>query len=97
MYPESPRLRFLRFKDEAKKHAAMMETLTFERASDAAMLQVSLNLPSANSCPETAAANHHRMEGAKLFLGILMTIGDPEIAVPDKPDKGLNYEATKIK
>lgn len=91
MTPVSPRERFLLDKEAAKAHAAMMASTLFERASDAAMLQVQLNLPSAPNS-ESASANFYRIQGAQLFLGILMTIGDPSIIVHDKPKHDLNYD-----
>lgn len=98
MTPQSPRARFLADKHAAEAHAKVMSSQLFEKASDAAMLQTQLNLPAYNSSDkDTAAANHHRMEGAMLFLNILLTLGDPIPIAGDPPRKELNYEATKVK
>jgi hypothetical protein len=94
MTPLSPKDRFLQAKDDASAHAKMVSSALFEKASDLAMLQTQLNLPNAR---EDAAANSYRLEGARLFLAILMTIGDPRPENPKLPDNSLNYEATKIK
>lgn len=96
MIPLSPRARFLANKELAKAHSALMASVQFERAADAAMLQTQLDLPiSVNS--EGAAANHYRMQGAKYFLLNLLTLGDPIPELPTPPDQSLNYEATKVK
>jgi hypothetical protein len=98
MNPLSPKERFLTDIPLADRHRAFVSTVDFERASDAAMLQTQVNLPQYGSPdPVMAAANQHRMEGALLFLGILMTIGDPVKAAPTPPDTGLNFDATRVK
>ena len=96
MTPLSPKLRFLQSKDAAEAHAKLMSSVQFEKASDTAMLQTALNLPLATNI-EQSAANNYRMQGAAFFLLTLMTLGDPIPEMPPLPDKGLNYEATKIK
>lgn len=98
MTPLSPKARFLMDKNTAEAHAKAVSTRLFEMATDAAMLQTQLNLPATYATePHSAAANHHRMEGAMLFLNVLMTIGDPIPERPAPPDKGLNFDATKVK
>jgi hypothetical protein len=66
----------------------MTGSITFEMATDAALLQTMCNLPEGL---DQAAANHHRMEGARLFLNILMTIGDPPKPPPEPDNNGLKY------
>ncbi len=66
----------------------MASTIAFETAADAALLQTQYNLPEG---VDLAAANHHRMEGARLFLSILMTIGDAPKEQPVPENKGLKY------
>ena len=94
MTPLSPKHRFLQDKDLAKAHAAMMASVQFEKASDLALLQVGFNLPVANKVEEMetmAAANHYRMQGAYLFLGVLLTLGDPIAENAPPPNTGLDY------
>ena len=42
--------------------------------------------------PEQAAANNFRMEGARLFLSILMTLGDIPLKDTQPKDEGLKYD-----
>lgn len=96
MTPLSPKTRFLQNKLESEAHAKLMASALFEKAADAAMLQTALNLPIATAS-DVATANYCRIQGAQLFLSILMTLGDPIPERPTPPDASLNFDATKIK
>ena len=95
MIPKSPKTRFS-LSPHAEPHSKWTGTLAFEEATDAAMLQTQFNLPEHNSQHsgsfiDQMAANHHRMEGARLFLSILMTIGDKPKETPTPENDGLKY------
>lgn len=66
----------------------LVATNQFQEAVTAALAQMAVNN---NSPPDlaTAASWHFRMEGAKQFIGILMSLNDSQ-AKP-QPVKGLNY------
>lgn len=76
---EAAKTRFTQTPD-AQTFRALVASLAFERAADAALLQFVNNLAlSANI--EQAAANEFRTQGAKLFLQLLCDIGRPDQVV----------------
>lgn len=85
MTPKSPKTRFLSG-PYAQEFSKLSSRVEFEVAADAALIQTQFNLPEGD-----AAANHHRMEGARLFLSILMTIGDSPVEAFKKSSSELQY------
>lgn len=77
----TPKQRFLRTQ-HAEPAANMLATITFEEASDAAILQFIEELGIVESVEMSAARNWKR-EGALRFLEILKTIGKAEQPPPD--------------
>lgn len=73
----SPKQRFLRQKQLSETFHQMVSTIEFEEGSDAALLQFMDNLSLAND-PQDAVARNFKLEGAKLFLAVLLAIGRPE-------------------
>lgn len=86
---DSPKIRLLKNESLREAHSSVVSTLAFEMAADLAMIQMLHNLPSGG---DNAAANHHRMEGAQMFLSVLMTIGDNSEIKKINP-QGLDYKA----
>jgi hypothetical protein len=83
---ESPRQRFLKQpEDELKRVATVLRSDTIWVCCDTALLEYVWNQTPTND-PMTSAANQHRLEGARAFANLLMTLADPTKKVePPKP------------
>jgi len=78
----TPKAKFLTLKDLVNRHLDTVMSESFQRASDTALLQFLLESPTTTD-PVVAAANYHRIIGARDFLEKLHKIA--EVSEPLKP------------
>jgi len=81
----TPKQRFHQRSDDVKQHASVVNNLAFMGWLDVAMLEYQGKLSSAGDLT-TAAANFHRIEGARGFIGEFLTLSKT-ISVPEKSDR----------
>lgn len=70
-----PKEAFLQKTDVAAQFRKMSESIPFEEASNAAMLEFVARIPE-QAAEAEAAANNYRLEGARQFLKILTSIAE---------------------
>jgi hypothetical protein len=89
--PTSPKQRFLRSKALAERVDNFLTSADFQAAADAAMMQVVTDIGD-NAEPNAAAAAHHRLAGAKMFLKTLQSISEhPKPSPRKKPQDNLHH------
>ena len=81
----TPKDRFLQRTDDVKQHASLANNLAFINSLDVALLQYQAKLSSAGDLT-TAAANFHRIEGARGFIESFLGLSKT-ITVPQKTDR----------
>lgn len=70
----APQTRFLQSKEDVATHASIVQSSSFIKAMDLALLQFAENLGRSND-PHAAMANCHRMEGARDFIALFKNFG----------------------
>ncbi len=88
---ESPRQRFQKSEQLAAVHNVVVASAQFKTACDMAMLELVENLFS-GSDPQNAIANAFRIDGAKIFLATLQTIGQPSTSKTTKIEDNLKHQ-----
>lgn len=75
----SPRDRFQQHDGLAKEFDRIVSTDVFEQGADAALLQLTDGLTGGGNDQVSAVANHFRLDGAKRFLAILLTLSKKQV------------------
>jgi len=84
----SPRLRFQENKAYVSAHKELVVSDQFRAACEAALVQVTVGLPESDDS-SVAAANWHRIEGARAFLKTLLNVAESAPLPPAKPTQNL--------
>lgn len=90
----SPKTRFQESGDSVSKHRDLVDSTTFQRASDFAMLEYANTL--AEQATDANASIHValRLRGAREFLGVLRNLSEKPTAPPATPAiRTLNHNA----
>lgn len=82
-----PQLRYRKRAEVASAHRDLVVSDRFLAAADAALLQTVMNLPDTTD-PAEAAANWHRVAGAREFLRTFINLGEQPVVLPPKPKPG---------
>ncbi len=85
-----PKSRFLDSRRFADSHRELVVSDSFRTASESALLHFVLEIPAA-STDLIAAANWHRVEGAREFLKTLINLAEVHKAPPAPPPQNLNH------
>lgn len=89
----SAKERLLAEKAIANQHLDTVSSEAFLRAAEAALLEMVMAAPSEVSEAD-AAANYHRIVGARDYLRALLSIAEPPQPLKPKPQYGLDRNAT---
>jgi hypothetical protein len=76
--------------DHSKVLFEAVATTWFQVGASAALITMQRNLSTPNDMG-TAAANEFRLQGARMFLDILMSLSDPETKRTPLPTGNLNH------
>lgn len=85
----TPRLRFQENKEFVSFHKELVVSERFRAAAEAALLQCILANPETDD-PAVAAANWHRVEGARAFLKAILNVAESPSLTPPKPNQNLS-------
>jgi len=89
----SPKTVFVANPDLVKAHLNLVDSVEFQAAVNATILQILSNL-SDTSDPVVAAAGYHRIMGARQFASLILTIADKPKAPEGSLSSGqLNHNA----
>lgn len=80
----------------AKQFSDLTASEAFHQACEASLIQMSLNMARGNNLSE-AWDHHSRLQGAKEFLEILLTLSDPVTEHARLPSKSLKPEVPLFK
>jgi hypothetical protein len=83
-----PRTRFQENKAYVSAHKELVVSDQFRAACEAALAQITVGLPETDD-PAEAAANWHRVEGARAFLKTLLNVAESAPLSPAKPTENL--------
>lgn len=87
----TPKQRFL-LTSLAEPHQKLARSEQFAATLDFAMLEMLDRMPRSALEPQSplAAANYHRLEGAKTYRDLLETLADPKLK-PEPPRETIDY------
>jgi hypothetical protein len=84
----NPKSKFVK-SEEAKRHRDMVVSDAFHSVLTDALAQMQLNMPLSTN-PAMSWDNQNKMEGAKMFISILLNFGEEEKPITPLPSKALN-------
>lgn len=88
----TPKKDFLEKKEWARMHADLVVHPNFREAVNASLIDMVLALPDTTS-PTDAAANYHKIQGAKEFINRLLNIAEMNKSLPPSPTVNLDHKA----
>lgn len=86
--PLSPKKSFMA-SEVVKAHQVLVVNDSLRHALEMALAQMAVSMPAAPDMA-SAASYHYRMEGAKQFIGIFLSLSDPETIPVATPRQNLN-------
>jgi len=86
----TPKQRFQENKQYTEAHRELVVSDRFRAAAESALLHLVMDLSDCSD-PATAAANWHRIEGARSYVRSIINLGEVGKALPEPPPQNLNH------